>query len=341
MKTMHGVVTRSFPALRERTEPRWIRRLMVCALACAPLAVAAAADDYPSKNITVIVPFAAGGGTDMFARIIGQGITKTSGRNVIIDNRSGGGGTIGAAMAAGAVPDGYTLLYSASSIMNHNTLYPKLSYNVERDFITVSRPVMIPFVLAVHPSLPAANVKQFVALARARPGELNFGGTGAGSQGSLSIELMKLRTGTNMVFVPYRGAGPVMNAVVSGEVGFAMLVTPLARPHVDSGKLRVLAVTSKNRISLMPQVPTMSESGLADFEAVQWHGMFAPAKTPDPVVKWLHADIRNTMRQPQTKEFFAREGAEPVDESPQDFAKFFSAEIVKWRDIIQRAGIKN
>ena len=308
-------------------------------LACLPLV--AAADDYPSRNITVIVPFAAGGGTDMFARVIGQGITKTTGRNVIIDNRSGGGGTIGTGMAAGAVPDGYTLLYSASSIMNHNTLYPKLSYDVERDFITVSRPVMIPFVLAVHPSLPAANVKQLIALAKARPGQLNYGGTGAGSQGSLSIELMKQHTGTNMVFVPYRGAGPVMNAVVSGEVGFAMLVTPLARPHLDNGKLRALAVTSKNRISLLPQLPTMAESGLPGFEAVQWHGMFAQAKTPDAIVKWLHANIRGTMQQPQTKEFFAREGAEPVDESSQEFAKFFRAEIAKWRDIIQRAGIKN
>jgi tripartite-type tricarboxylate transporter receptor subunit TctC len=335
MAGIHAVLfTRSGTGGRSQW-PGWSAAM----LACLPLV--AAADDYPSRNITVIVPFAAGGGTDMFARVIGQGITKTTGRNVIIDNRSGGGGTIGTGMAAGAVPDGYTLLYSASSIMNHNTLYPKLSYDVERDFITVSRPVMIPFVLAVHPSLPAANVKQLIALAKARPGQLNYGGTGAGSQGSLSIELMKQHTGTNMVFVPYRGAGPVMNAVVSGEVGFAMLVTPLARPHLDNGKLRALAVTSKNRISLLPQLPTMAESGLPGFEAVQWHGMFAQAKTPDAIVKWLHANIRGTMQQPQTKEFFAREGAEPVDESSQDFARFLRAEIAKWRDIIQRAGIKN
>lgn len=316
---------------------RWLSWLAAM-LACIPFV--AAGDDYPSKNITIIVPFAAGGGTDIFARVIGEGITRASGRNAIIENRSGGGGTIGAGIAAGAKPDGYTLLYSASSIMNHNTLYPKLSYNVERDFITVSRPVMIPFVLVVHPSLPVRNVKQLVALAKSRPGQLNYGGTGVGSQGSLSIELVKQHTGTDMVFVPYRGAGPVMNAVVSGEVGFAMLVTPLARPHLDNGKLRVLAVTSKNRISLLPSVPTMSEAGLPGFEAVQWHGMFAPAGTAPQVVQWLHANIRGTMQQPKTREFFAREGAEPVDESPQEFARFLRAETAKWRDIIRRAGIK-
>lgn len=337
MRAMHDIQV-AMLAVPETAKRRWRLGWLLAMLACPTLV--AAADGYPSKNITVIVPFAAGGGTDMFARVIGEGISRASGRNAIIDNRSGGGGTIGTGMAAGAPPDGYTLMYTASSIMTHNTLYPKLAYDVERDFITVSRPVMIPFVLAAHPSLPATNVRQLIALARARPGQLNYGGTGVGSQGSLSIELMKQHTGTEMVFVPYRGAGPVMNAVVSGEVGFAMLVTPLVRPHLDNGKLRALAVTSRNRISLLPQLPTMSESGLAGFEAVQWHGMFAPAKTPDSVVRWLHANIRNTMGQPQTKEFFAREGAEPVDESPQEFARFLRAEIVKWRNIIQKAGIQ-
>lgn len=337
MKAMHDIHA-AVSAGPEMAKRSWCPGWLAAMLACLPFV--AAADSYPSKNITIIVPFAAGGGTDIFARVIGEGIARTSGRNAIIENRSGGGGTIGTGIAAGASPDGHTLLYCASSIMTHNTLYPKLAYDVERDFITISRPVMIPFVLAAHPSLPVANVKQLIALAKARPGQLNYGGTGVGSQGSLSIELMKQHTGTDMVFVPYRGAGPVMNAVVSGEVGFAMLVTPLVRPHLDNGKLRALAVTSKNRISLMPELPTMIESGLPGFEAVQWHGMFAPEKTPDSVVKWVHANIRNTMQQPKTKEFLAREGAEPVDETPQEFARFLSAEIVKWREIIRRAGIR-
>ena len=315
-----------------------MQKLLAIVLACVPLAVTA--DDYPSKTITIIVPVPPGGGTDMFARIIGQGIAKASSRSVVIDNRSGAGGTIAAALAAGAAADGHMLFYSASSIVTHNTLFPNLSYDVTRDLAAVSRPVMIPFVLVVHPSLPAHSVNKLLALAKAKPGVINFGASGPGSQGHLSIELLKLRTGTNMVYVPYRGAGPVTNAVVSGEVGLALLVIPLARPHVDSGKLRVLAITSKKRVAMLPEIPTMNEAGVPGFEAIQWHGMFAPANTPESIITWLHTEIRHTLRQPQTREHFAREGAEPIDESSQDFTRFLHSEIAKWREIIHRAGIK-
>ena len=314
-------------------------RILV-AVGLASLALVAGAEGYPSKTVTIIVPVPPGGGTDMFARIIGQGIAKSSGRSVVIDNRSGAGGTIAAALAAGAAPDGHTLFYSASSIVNHNTLYPNLTFDVARDLVAVSRPVMIPYVLAVHPSLPASSVKELLALAKARPGALNFGGSGAGSQSRLAMEMLKLRTGTDMMYVPYRGAGPVMNALVSGEVGMALLVIPLARPLAENGKLRVLAVTSRKRMELLPQAPTMIEAGVPDFEAIQWHGMFVPARTPQTIVQWLHANIRSTLQRPETRAHFAREGAEPVDESSQEFARFFASEVTKWREIIQRAGVK-
>jgi len=314
--------------------------LLVLVLASAAPGVVGA-NSYPVKTVTIIVPVPAGGGTDLFARSFAQGMAKTSGRNVVVDNRSGADGTIAANMVATASADGYTLFYSAASIATHNTLHPNLPYDVVNDFSPVARPVVIPFVLVIHPSLPAHNVEQLLRLARAKPGALNFGASGAGSAGRLSMELLKITTNTNIVYVPYRGAAHVTTALVSGEVGISFIVTPLVRSYIDGGKLRALAVTSSKRALILPDVPTVSESGVPGFEAVQWHGMFAPKNTPGSVIKWLHTDMQRTLAEPQMKKRFAIEGGEPVDESTQEFSQFFRAEVAKWREIVRRTGIKS
>lgn len=300
----------------------------------------AAEGDYPSRVVTIVVPVAAGGGTDTFARLIAQSMQKTSGRNVIIENRSGGGGTIGAGVVARAVPDGYTLLYSASSIATQNSIYPGLPYNVERDFVPVARPVSIPFILVAHPSVPARSLKQLVSLAKKEPGNLSYGSSGAGSTSNLGMVMISQAAGVKMLGVNYRGAGPVQNAVLSGEVSLAILVYPLARLHVENGKLRPIAVTSAKRSSLFPNVPTVRESGFKDFEVTQWHGLFAPAKTPDGIIKWLHSEVQRIVGQSATKERFAVEGAEPVQESSEEFARMFRSESKRMGELIKDLALK-
>jgi len=318
-----------------------INKVLVMFAAGMVWASAQAADgDYPSRIVTIVVPVAAGGGTDTFARLIAQGMQKTSGRNVIIENRSGGGNTIGTGVVARAAPDGYTLLYSASSIATQNSIYPGLPYNVERDFTPVARPVSIPFILVAHPSVPARNLKQLVSLAKKAPGNLSYGSTGAGSSSNLGMVMISQAAGIKMLSVNYRGAGPVQTAVMSGEVSLAMLVYPLARLQIENGKLRPIAVTSAKRSSLFPDVPTVRESGVKDFEMIQWHGLFAPARTPDAIVKWLHAEVQRIVRQPETKERFTAEGAEPVQESSEEFARMFRMEVKRTGELIQGLALK-
>ncbi len=314
--------------------------LMLLAVSMTLEAVQAAEGDYPSRIVTIVVPVAAGGGTDTFARLIAQSMQKTSGRNVLIENRSGGGSTIGTGLVARAAPDGYTLLYSASSIATQNSIYPGLTYNVERDFIPVARPVSIPFILVAHPSVPVRNLKQLISLAKTKPGHLSYGNSGAGSSSNLGMLMISQAAGIKMLSVNYRGAGPVQTAVTSGEISLALLIYPLARLQIENGKLRPIAVTSAKRSSMFPTVPTVPESGIADFEIIQWHGLFAPAKTPDAVIKWLHTEVMRIVRQPETKERFAAEGAEPVQESPEEFARMFRLEVKRMGGLIQGLALK-
>jgi tripartite-type tricarboxylate transporter receptor subunit TctC len=305
-------------------------------LAMAP----AAAQDYPSRNVTVVVPYPAGGGTDLFARAIAQQLSIGFGRQFIVDNRGGASGNIGAEAVARAAPDGLTVLYTASPIALSQALYQHLAFDAERDLKPVTMAVSIPQILAVHPSLPARSVKTFIGLAKSKPGALAYSSGGAGSGGHFAMELFALSTGLRMQHVPYRGAAPALTALLSGEVQAAFLVIPLVAPQLQSGKLRALGISSRRRSAVLPDVPTVQELGVKDFEALQWQGFFLPAKTSPQIVDRLYAGIAKALNVPEMKARAAAEGSEIIGSTPREFAEFFHREVVKYKEVAQRTGMK-
>lgn len=317
-------------------------------MTCATLATAllpgltasVGAQTYPAKNIALIVPYPAGGGTDLFARVIAQDLSKQFDRQIVVDNRSGANGNIGAEAVAKAAPDGYTLLYTASPIAVSRVLSKNVRFDAQRDLRPISMTISIPLVLAVHPSLPVRSLKELVALAKAKPGELTYSSSGPGASGHFTMELLKSATAIDVRHVPYRGAAPSLTSVIAGETQMAFLVPPLVQAHVASGKLRAIAVSSRDRSSVLPQVPTVQEQGLKGFEALQWHGFFAPAATPEAIVKQLHNAIVKALASAEVKSRLASEGASVVGSAPAEFAAFFQQEITKWSAIAKRAGIQ-
>jgi tripartite-type tricarboxylate transporter receptor subunit TctC len=299
-----------------------------------------AAQGYPAKNISLVVPYPPGGGTDLFARVISQDMSKQFDRQIVVDNRSGAGGNIGAELVAKAAPDGYTLLYTASQIAVSRVLTKNLRFDPQRDLRAISMTISIPLVLAVHPSLPARTLKELVALAKSKPGALTYSSSGSGASGHFTMELLNYTTGIDTRHVPYRGAAPSLTSVIAGETQMAFLVPPLVQPHAATGKLRPIAVSSRTRSSVFPNVPTAQEQGLRDFEALQWHGFFAPSATPDALIKQLHAAIVKALGSADVKSRLAAEGAIVVGSSPADFAAFFQKELEKWTAIAKRAGIQ-
>lgn len=309
---------------------------VIVAAACVS---AASAQDYPTRNVTIVVPYPPGGGTDLFARAIGQELSAKLGKPVIVENRSGASGNIGAEVVVRSTPDGHTLLYTASPIALSQAVYKKLAFNALRDLKPITMSVSIPQVLVVHPALPVKSTKALVALTKSKPGMLTFSSGGVGSGGHFAAELFKLRTGADMRHVPYRGAAPALVALISGETQLAFLVPPVVRPHLEAGKLRALAMTSLKRSPLFPKVPTLHELGYTNFEALQWHGLFAPAKTPAPIVEKLGEAAKAALASPSVQARFAAEGAEAVGSSPAEFAAFFKAELAKWTEVAKRAGM--
>jgi len=312
--------------------------LLAGALFAGPSAAAAA--DYPSGPIKIIVPYAPGGGADTFARAIGQQLSKSLGQPVVIDNRSGASGNIGAEAAARSAPDGYTLLYATSVLALSRLVSPNTRFDPQRDLAPVTMTVSIPQVLVVHPSVGAGTVKELVAESKRRPGEFTFGSGGYGSAGHFAFELLKSQSGIDARHIPYRGAAPAQNAVLAGEVKIAFLVPTLAQQYVKSDKLRALAVSSLERSTTLPSVPTLHELGYTNYEALQWQGFFVPAKTPPAIVERLHAAITDTLKQAQVRSLLVNEGAEIVGSTPQDFKAAFQAEIEKWTGVAQRNGMK-
>ena len=318
------------------------------AAVCAALAVASTvavneplhAQGYPAKNITLVVPYPAGGGTDLFARVIAQDMSKQFERQIVVDNRSGANGNIGAELVAKAAPDGYTLLYTASPIALSRVMSKNVRFDAQRDLRAISMTISIPLVLAVHPSLPVRNIKELVALAKAKPGALTYSSSGPGASGHVTMELLNYTMAIDTRHVPYRGAAPSLTSVIAGETQMAFLVPPLVQPHVASGKLRPIAVSSRTRSPVFPNVPTAQEQGVRDFEALQWHGFFAPAATPEAVITHLHGAIVKALGSPQVKSRLAAEGASVVGSSPAEFAAFFQKELSKWTEIAKRAGIQ-
>jgi len=315
-----------------------LRGLVLCmSLACG----AAVAQTYPSKPIRIIVPFTPGGTTDILARSLGQKLSEAWKQPVIVENRPGAGGSIGAELVAKAPPDGYTLLMGHIGTLAVNpTFYPKLPYDAVKSFAPVALIASVPNVLVVHPSVPANNVMELVALAKSKPGQLTYSTGGNGSAAHLAMEYFKLQTGTDLVHVPYKGAAPAVTDVVAGQVSMTMTGAPALMPHVQAGKLRALGVSSTKRLAAFPQVPTIAEAGVKGFDATQWYGVVAPAGTPADIVKKLNGEIRTIMQSPEMQERLRSEGAIATVSTPEEFGKMIAAEIARWGTVIKTAGMK-
>jgi tripartite-type tricarboxylate transporter receptor subunit TctC len=299
----------------------------------------ASAQDYPSKPVRIVVPYAAGGGTDALARYLAHGLERRLGQPFVIENRPGQGTAIGAAYVARAAPDGYTLLAATSSTLAINpSVYKKLSYDPLTDFAPISLIAAVPFVLVVNPSLPARSVAELVALARSKPGELSYASGGMGAAHHIYVELFKSMTGVDIKHVPYRGGGPALADVVAGHVpimfGDVGQVTGLVR----EGQVRALGVTVGRRVETIPDVPTMVEAGLAGFEANSWQSLVAPANLPPPIVAALSKALTAMLAEPATKEHFLELGMQPLSSTPEEFAAYLRAEVGKWAPIIKAAG---
>ena len=300
------------------------------------------AQNYPNKVIRLIVPYPAGGPVDVIARLIGQRLTKDLGQQVIVDNRGGANGIIGAQIAAKAAPNGYTLLMASTSTHSINPLiYSKLPYKALSDFSPVAMLAVRPYILVVHPSVPAKTVKELITLAKSKPGELTYAsGGGVGSGNHLAGELFKSTAGVDILHVPYKGGAPALNDLLGGQVAIFFAPIPIALSHVQAGKLRALAVTGARRAPVTPHLPTMSEAGLPGFEFSIWDGMLAPAKTPDEIITRLNAAIVRILQMPEMKEKFSTMGADATGSTPEQLAAFMKSDASKWAKILKAAGVR-
>lgn len=299
------------------------------------------AESYPSKPVRFISPYAPGGGTDIMARTLAQKLTESLGRQVVVENRPGGGGITGTETAAKAPPDGYTILLGSKGPLTVNpALYSKLPYDTLHDFAPISLISIVPALLAVHPSLPVKSVKELIALARARPGQLTFSSSGNGGSGHLSGEQFAALAHAKMVHVPYRGTGPATTALLSGGVtmSFGNLVALMS--HVHAGRLRALAVTSAKRLSATPQLPTVSEAGLPGYQYVTWYGVLAPAGTPRDIIAKLNAELVKIARQPEMRERLTGEGGQVVGSTPEEFAAYLKTELVNSARLVKMANVR-
>jgi tripartite-type tricarboxylate transporter receptor subunit TctC len=309
--------------------------LFVCGVAGA----AAAADNYPTRPVRLVVPFAPGGPSDTLARLLAQKLTDTLGQAVVVDNRGSPGGIVGFEIASRAVPDGYTLLLGGGSGLTQNpSLYKKLPYDAMRDLSPITRIESGPNLLCVHPSVQAKSVQELVALARSKPGQINFASAGTGNR--LASELFKIHAGVDIVNVPYKGTGQAIIDLVAGQVQMMMMNPISALPQVKAGKLRGLAVTTLKRSAAFPDTPTIAESGFPGFEVNSWHGFFAPAKTPAVIVARLNSETLKILAMPDVRDRFAVAGLEPAGTTPQELTAYLRSETDKWAKIIKQVGIK-
>ena len=307
------------------------------ALVCA---LPAAAQEYPARSIRMVVPFPAGGGSDIVARVLAQRLTATLGQTMVADNRAGASGNIAAEIVAKAPADGYTLLFANSSLSISPAAYTKLSFAPVKDVAPISLVSSYPFVLVSHPSLPVKTVRDLVALAKAKPEALTFSTAGAGTMSHFAMELMQLLTAAKLTHLPYKGAAPAGIAVMSGEAHVSFLVMPVAQAQIRVNRLRGLGVAAKTRAAVIPQVPTMEEAGVKGHIALQWNGFFAPAATPRAIIDKLHRETVAALSNTDVKQRLADEGADPVGSSPAEFAAFFRSAAAKWGDVAKRSGTK-
>jgi tripartite-type tricarboxylate transporter receptor subunit TctC len=318
----------------KKTGAVWIAATAVLLSGAAP------AQTYPTKAIRWIVPYTPGGSADILARAVGAKMSDGWGQAVVIENRAGAGTNLGSEIAAKSLPDGYTLFMPTIANAINVTLYPKLNYDPVRDFIYVTNLAKVPGIVVVHPSLPARSAQELIALAKARPNDLRHGSTGSGSPHHLAGELFKTMADVKMIHIPYKGASPAINDVIGGqiEVYFGAMVSVL--PHVRSGRLRPIGVTSMKRASVAPEIPTLDEQGLKGFETGSWFGIAVPAGTPQDIVVRLHGEATRIIRLPEVRDRIAAEGAEFVGDTPEQYTAFVKAEIAKWGKVVKLSGAK-
>ena len=296
---------------------------------------------YPERAIRIIVPYAPGGNIDITARTIAPGMSEALGQQVVIDNRGGAGGTLGTEIGAKAAPDGYTLtLGSTGTLSTAPPLYPRLGYDPVKDFATTSLVSNVPLVLEMHPSIPARSVKEFIALAKARPGKITMGSSGAGTTNHLSGELFQSATGTKFIHIPYKGSGPGLIDLMGGQIDIFFDQLSASIGFIQAGKLRALAVTTLKRAAAMPELPTIAESGIPGFDASTWTGIVLPAATARDTVMKVHAALIKTLHAKTTRDTFARLGAETLESTPEEFARFVREDLAKWTKVVRDAGIK-
>ena len=307
--------------------------LLTCV--CGPLS----AQNYPAKSIRMVVPFAAGGNTDIIARIVSPEMSKQLGQQIVIDNRGGGGSVIGSEIAAKSPPDGYTLLMVSAAHVINPAMIKKLPYDSIRDFAAISVVADVPTAFVIHPALPVKNVKEFVALARAKPGELNYSTAGRGTVGHLAAELLSSSAKIKMVHVPYKGSGPSIIDLMAGHVQLQMSSMPAVINYAKAGKLRMIAQTGKTRSPAVADVPTMEESGLKGFVVSSGFGLLAPANTPRPIIDRVHGVLVKALAEPAIKNNLSAQGADPVGNRPEDYDAFNKTEIAKWLKVTREAGI--
>jgi tripartite-type tricarboxylate transporter receptor subunit TctC len=312
--------------------------LFLGAILITPLT--AAAQQYPTKAIRFVVPFAPGGGTDIIGRVVAQALNDALGQPVVVDNRGGAGSTLGTEIVAKSPADGYTILFGNISLAFNATLYTKLRYDTIRDLAPISLSAVQPNILVIHPGLPAKNLKEFIELARAHPGKYNYASAGTGSGTHLAAELLKLQTKIDIVHVPYKGTGPALTDLLGGQINMMVSTFASALPHVKSGRMRALGVTTVKRSPAAPDVPTLIEGGVAGYDYSTWYGLLAPAGTPKPIIDMLNASNRKVLARDDIKQKLESQGVDPIVNTPAEFSTYMKSETEKWGKVVKATGAK-
>ena len=318
-----------------------MRRAILTAFATLALVTTAQAQaPWPNKPVKILVPTAPGGTADNTARMLALHMSKVTGQQFYVENRGGAGNILGIEQVARSPNDGYTFLLGAGTIAMNHVVYRKLPYDLMKDLTPVTQMVSVPNMLVVHPSLPVKTLAEYIALAKAKPGQITYGSAGVGSNLHLAMELLKYRAGIDIVHVPYKGVTPALQDTLAGHVVSMISNIPSGKPHVDAGKLRALAVTSRTRVAVMPDLPTVAESGIKDYEVMNWFGLFAPAGTPQPIIDRMQQEAAAMMAEKDIKDRLAAEGADPIASKPADFAAFVRDEVKRWDEVGKAANIQ-
>jgi tripartite-type tricarboxylate transporter receptor subunit TctC len=315
-------------------------KLGLSLLVATGLATPAAGENYPARSVKIIVPFGAGGPADIYARFIGQHLQETLKQSFVIEDRPGAGSIIGTGEVAKSAPDGYTLLMMSNTHTTNETLRPNKPFQLMRDFVPVAPVNYSDLIMVIHPSVPAKNLKEFLALMKSKPGAMNYASSGPGTPYHMASELFKAMSGTDIVHVPHKASGEARNAVIGGHVQMMIDAITTTAPTVQGGQVRALGTTGKARSKLLPDVPTIAEAGVPGYEATIWLGLMAPTGTPKPVIDKLNAEVNKILRKPEVQEAWTKQGATPLVMTPAEFDAYLRADIDKWAKVIQTAGLK-